>query len=129
MRTPGGAQGHVVEEPVELFDLMATTLEQAGVEPQHTHFARSYVEQLAGSPGDPERIAYTEGGYDPHEPHCFEGRTSRDEFARDRTNIYYPKGLQQQEAPSSVGRVVAMRTKDYRLVYRPGGQSELYDGA
>ena len=32
VRTPGGAAGHVVEEPVELFDVMATTLEQAGIE-------------------------------------------------------------------------------------------------
>ncbi len=29
VRTPGGKAGHVVDEPVELFDIMATTLEQA----------------------------------------------------------------------------------------------------
>ncbi len=127
VRTPGGAQGHVVEEPMELFDIMATTLEQAGIEPQHTHFARSYVAKLSGLFGDPERIAYTEGGYDPHEPHCFEGRASRDQFARDSTHIYFPKGLQQQEEPQTVYRVVAMRTQNYHMVYRPEGQCELYD--
>ncbi len=81
VRTPGGKPGHVVDEPMELFDIMATTLEQAGIEAQHTHFAQSYTAQLQGAPGDPERIAYTEGGYARHEPHCFEGIPSRDPFA------------------------------------------------
>jgi choline-sulfatase len=127
VRTPGGKAGHVVNEPVELFDLMATTLEQAGVAAQHTHFARSYTAQLQGAPGDPERAAFTEGGYAFHESHCFEGRPTRDEFARSPAHIYYPKGKQQQEFPESVGRVVAMHTATHRLVYRPTGQNELYD--
>lgn len=127
VRTPGGASGHVAVEPVELFDVMATTLEQAGMEAQHTHFARSYVEQLAGASGDPERAVFTEGGYALHEPHCFEGKPARDQFARDSTNIYFPKGLQQQEEPVSVGRVAAIRTRQHKLVYRPTSECELYD--
>jgi len=127
VRTPGGAAGHVVEEPVEMFDFMATTLEQADVEPQHTHFAQSYVPQLHGASGAPDRAAFTEGGYARHEPHCFEGQPQRDQFARNETNIYYPKGLQQQEHPDSVGRVAALRTATHRLVQRPTGQCELYD--
>ncbi len=127
VRTPGGKAGHVVDEPVELFDIMATTLEQAGIEAQHTLFARSYTAQLQGAPGDPARIAYTEGGYARHEPHCFEGLPTRDFFARDKANIYYPKGAQQQDYPDSVGRVVAMRSTTHRFVYRPTGMCELYD--
>ena len=53
---------------------MATTLEQAGIPAQHSHFAHSYAEQLQGAAGDPERAAFTEGGYARHEPHCFEGQ-------------------------------------------------------
>jgi arylsulfatase A-like enzyme len=127
VRTPGGAAGHVVQEPVELFDIMATTLEQAGIEAQHTHFARSYTAQLAGAPGDSERAAFTEGGYARHEPHNFEGRADRDQFARTAEHIYYPKGKQQQDHPDSVGRNIAMRTATHRLVYRPTGLCELYD--
>lgn len=127
VRTPGGKAGHVVNEPMELFDIMATTLEQAGIEAQHTHFARSYVAQLHGAAGDADRAAFTEGGYARHEPHCFEGRADRDQFARSKSHIYYPKGLQQQEQPDSVGRVVAMRTATHRFVYRPTGMCELYD--
>jgi arylsulfatase A-like enzyme len=126
VRTPGGKAGHVVNEPVELFDLMATTLEQAGIEAQHTHFARSYGPQLQGAAGDPQRAAFTEGGYARHEERCFEGRPDRDQFAREVNNIYYPKGKQQQDYPDSVGRSVAIRTQSHRLVYRPTGRCELY---
>lgn len=127
VRTPGGKAGHVVAEPVELFDIMATTLEQARIEAQHTHFARSYEAQLHGAAGDPTRAAFTEGGYARHEAHCFEGRPDRDWFARDPANIYYPKGQQQQDHPDSVGRCVTIRTQTQRLVYRPTGLCELYD--
>jgi choline-sulfatase len=127
VRSPGGAAGHVVDTPMELFDIMATTLDQAGIEAQHTHFACSYTAELQGAPGDPARAAFTEGGYARHEPHCFEGLPTRDQFARSASNIYYPKGLQQQEHPDSVGRVVAMRTATHRLIYRPTGLCELYD--
>lgn len=127
VRTPRGAAGHVVNEPVELFDIMATTLELAGIEARHTHFAQSLVPQLQGAAGDPKRAAFTEGGYGRHEPHAFEGIPSRDVFIRDERHIYYPKGRLQQTHPDSVGRAVAIRTATHRLVYRPTGLCELYD--
>ncbi|MCB9162028.1 MAG: sulfatase-like hydrolase/transferase [Caldilineaceae bacterium] len=126
VRTPGGVAGHVVDEPVELFDVMATTLELAGIEAQHTHFARSLVPQVQGAAGDPDRAAFIEGGYARHEPHCFEGMANRDQFARDASHIYYPKGRLQQDHPDSVGRTVAVRTMTHKLVRRPTGVNELY---
>jgi arylsulfatase A-like enzyme len=125
VRTPGGAAGHVVDEPVELFDIMATTLELAGIEARHTHFARSLVPQLHGAAGDPERAVFAEGGYARHEPHCFEGRGEA--FARDERHIYYPKGKLQQDMPGSVARALMIRTMRHKLIYRPDGESELYD--
>ncbi|MEZ4610161.1 MAG: sulfatase-like hydrolase/transferase [Caldilineaceae bacterium] len=121
-----GAAGHVVDEPVELFDVMATTLELAGIEAQHTHFARSLVPQVHGAAGDPDRAVFIEGGYARHEPHCFEGMANRDQFARDASHIYYPKGRLQQDHPDSVGRTVAVRTMTHKLVRRPTGVNELY---
>ncbi len=126
IRAPGGAAGHVVDEPVEFFDIMATVMDLASVEAQHTHFAQSLVSQLGGAPGDPDRAVFAEGGYDPHELHAFEGRAN-DGIFREPTHIYYPKGIQQQEHPLSVCRAVMMRTLDYKLVRRPLGVSELYD--
>jgi len=127
IRLPGGSQGHVVSEPVELSDLLATVLELAGLEARHTHFSRSLVPQLHGAPGDPGRAVYCEGGYDAHEPQAFEGRAQSGDLFRDPGNIYYPKGLQQQEHPESVCRSTMMRTLTHKLVRRTNGVCELYD--
>jgi arylsulfatase A-like enzyme len=127
IRTPGGRAGHVVREPVELFDLTATVLELTGIPARHTHFARSLTPQLAGSAGDPQRAVFAEGGYAMHEPHCFEGRDTGDSFGRSPTHIYYPKARLQQERPESVCRTVMIRTATHKLIHRPEGASELYD--
>ncbi|MBM4458357.1 MAG: DUF4976 domain-containing protein [Chloroflexi bacterium] len=127
VRVPGGATGHVVREPVELMDIFATVMELAGIEAQHTHFSTSLFPQLRGAAGDPLRGVYAEGGYARHEPHCFEGKPYGDQFGRNPTHIYYPKGLVQQEHPDSVGRAIMLRTATAKLVYRPSGDSELYD--
>jgi arylsulfatase A-like enzyme len=55
IRTPENRVGHIVSETVELFDIMATTLELAEVEPKHSHFARSLMPQLQGEKGDIQR--------------------------------------------------------------------------
>ena len=128
-RVPGAAmgRGHVVREPVEMFDVMATSLDLAGIQPQHTHFARSLVPQLRGAAGDPTRAVFSEGGYDPHEPHTFEGRAQSGALFRTPEHIYFPKGKLQQDVPESVCRTTSIRTLDHRLVRRPLGVSELYD--
>jgi len=127
VRTPGGRAGQVVTTPTECFDIMPTTLELAGVTCRHTHFARSMLPQLAGAPGDADRAVFAEGGYDRHEPHCFEGVAGGFEDVSDPNGIYYPKVRQQQEHPESVCRCTMIRTATQKLVHRPGDISELYD--
>lgn len=128
VRAPGCAKDHVVRELVECFDIMPTTMELAGVECRHTHFARSLVPQLAGAAGDPARAAFAEGGYDANEPHCFEGDPGEINGVIHNPNaIYYPKALQQQERPESSARCAMIRTATHKLIYRPGDVSELYD--
>lgn len=128
IRAPGNASGHVVQEQVELFDIMATVLDLSGIEAEHDHFARSLVPQLQGANGDPQRIVYAEGGYDSREPHCFEGDPVRDAwFANNTSSIYYPKARQQQEQPASVSRGIMARTNEFKLIERTAEQSELYD--
>ncbi|MBJ68087.1 MAG: sulfatase [Gemmatimonadetes bacterium] len=126
VRVPGMEKGHVVAPPMELFDIVPTTLELVGIEAQHTHFARSQVDALRGGNADPHRAVFAEGGYDGHEPHCFEGKPS-DGVAGDPNGIYYPKGLQQQEYPESVCRAHMVRTANHKLVRRSSGRHELYD--
>jgi len=126
IRMPGGVRGHVVKEPVALFDIAPTTLAMARMEAKHTHFARSLMSTLEGATGDPGRAVFAEGGYDLNEPHCFEGRPE-DGVGGDPESIYYPKGRQQQERPESVCRAAMIRTATHKLVWRTGGQHELYD--
>lgn len=127
IRAPGGVAGHVVREPVEMFDMAATVYDLAGVEPQHTHFAHSLCPQIAGAAGDPDRAVFAEGGYDRHEPHCFEGRATDKALWADGKHIYYPKLRQQQEYPDSVCRTVMVRTATHKLIHRAHGICELYD--
>ena len=125
VKAPGNKAGHVARGPVEMFDLMASVMELAGLPTTHTHFARSFVPQLRGEPEDPTRLVFAEGGYDPNEPHAFEGRWSKADPPIE--GIYYPKGRQQQEVPESVCRATMLRSLDHKLIRRTAGQDELYD--
>ncbi|HEY1948684.1 MAG TPA: sulfatase-like hydrolase/transferase [Bryobacteraceae bacterium] len=122
-RVPGAKQGHVSQEIVELFDVMATCLDLAGIEARHTHFARTLSPQLHGASGDTRRAAFCEGGYNVYEPQCFEPLQG---FSNP-LNIYYPKVKLQNEHPETVTRSTMIRTLESKLILRPDGQSELYD--
>ena len=124
VRAPDNRAGHVVEGPVEMFDLMPSVMELAGLSPTHTHFARSFVPQLRGEPEDRERLVFAEGGYDVQEPHAFEGRWDWNEPPR---GVYTPKGQQQQEVPESVSRATMVRSLRHKLIRRTAGRHELYD--
>ncbi len=50
-RVPGMKRGHVSKEPVELYDVMATCLDLAGIAAEHTHFARSLMPAVARGAG------------------------------------------------------------------------------
>jgi choline-sulfatase len=118
-RVPGGIQGNSSENIVELFDVMATCLDLAKTQAQHTHFARSLMPQIHGAPGDAKRSAFCEGGYNQYEPQCFEDDSPPG-------SLYYPKENLQNTNPETISRAAMVRTRDYKLVSRPQGQSELY---
>jgi choline-sulfatase len=122
IRLPGGAHGHVVNELVALHDVMATCLELAQIEAQHTHFAQSLIPQLQGKSGDPNRLVFAEGGYNTNEPHAFE---PIEMFSPD--HIYYPKIELEVKHPESISRTTMIRNMRYKLVIRSNHQDELYD--
>ena len=62
-RIPGGTPNHVVQEPINTFDIMATMADMAGVNVTHINFAKSFLPQLKGAPGNASRTVYSEGGY------------------------------------------------------------------
>lgn len=126
IKSPGNVAGHVVKEQVELFDIMATVLELAGIEAEHTHFAHSLVPQLKGESGDQDRLVFAEGGYDSQDVRCYEcyPRNPKRQIPK---NIYYPKMMQQKEYPESVCRTTMIRSLTHKLVMRTSGENELYD--
>ena len=143
---PGGAQGHVVREPVQAFDVMATLLELGQIKPNATHFARSLVPQLRGAAGDPARRVYAEGGFlypTEIEPlHSGGGRVPvpGPREGGNKSSLYYPRGVEEMEGcenvtlaqPNFAGchgspRAVMSRGSRFKLVYRVHGVSELYD--
>jgi choline-sulfatase len=119
-RVPGGARGHIAEGIVELYDVMATCLDLAGIEAQHTHFARSLTPQLHGARGDPARCAFCEGGFNTYEPQCFEPVEAPE-------SIYHARLKLEMDHPETISRTAMVRTPNYKLVLRPAGQCELYD--
>jgi len=125
---PGCKKNHRASGPVELFDIMATIMESAGIKARHTHYARSLWPQLGGGSGDPDRAVFCEGGYNKNEYHCNEGAELESRsFMKSPNTVYYPKGLQQREHPESVGRASMIRTMKHKLVLRSYGDHELYD--
>lgn len=126
IRTPGGAKGHRVKELTQTFDIFPTIFDLEQIEIGHTQFGVSLKEQLFGASGDSARRVYCEGGYDIHEPHCFEGTKAYAHFMV-KDSVYYPKMIQQQEAPESVCRGTMIRNERYKLVIRTNGENELYD--
>jgi choline-sulfatase len=128
VKTPGCTAGHVVQAPIECFDIVPTTLELAGVDLRHTQFGRSMLATQQGGAGDPDRAVFAEGGYDPHEPHCFEGVPGGyQDIGDNKQSLYYPKGALQQDHPHAVARCTMIRTATHKLIHRPGDVSELYD--
>ena len=53
VRTPGGAKGHVVAEPVQLFDIVPTFLDLAGINLTHVQFGVSQAAQVLHGDFDP----------------------------------------------------------------------------
>ncbi|MDE2799803.1 MAG: sulfatase-like hydrolase/transferase [Gemmatimonadota bacterium] len=127
VKAPGNKAGQVVEGPVEMFDLMPSVLELAGLSTTHTHFARSFVPQLHGEAEDKNRLVFAEGGYETQEPHVFEGRWNLWNKNPEQDSIYLPKGKLQQEIPESVCRTTMIRSLNHKLIRRTAGQDELYD--
>ncbi len=122
VRTPNGVKGHVSKEVVELYDVMQTCLDLAGIKARHTHFARTLAPQLAGLPGDLTRAAFAEGGYNVYEPQAFEPIAGADAIYRDKIQLQYHE-------PQLVSRAAMIRTREHKLIVRPDGQSELYVNA
>jgi len=129
---PSAVRGVEVGDVVQLFDIVATTLELASIKPEHVHFSRSLMPYMSASAKPagftPRAFVYTEGGYATNEPRDHEGWDG----LPDEKDDYYYKELLEQDLPISVCRAVSVRNLTAKLVFRsdpkaPDHYSELYD--
>lgn len=130
IRRPGCPGGQRICTPTQSFDIFPTILDYEEIRLNYFQFGVSLRPQIEGASGDEERAAYCEGGYDTHEPWCFEPECFKGtylEFPLVEGTDYYPKCVQQQEEPDTVCRVVMQRYKQWKQVVRTNGQNELYN--
>ncbi len=129
IRRPGCPGGQRIAAPTQSFDIFPTIFDYEDIRLNYLQFGISLRPQVEGAPGDAERAAYCEGGYDTHEPWCFEPECFKGTYL-DHTQAegtdYYPKCLQQQQEPDTVCRVVMQRYRQWKLMVRTNGQNELY---
>lgn len=145
-----GAKNHVVEEQIQVFDIMPTALELAGIVPNRTHFATSLVPQLMGASGDVDRVVYSDGGFfypteiEPMAGDCdlgddFYGHRGLEEIlnytgVNPSAPSSKPGGCNRShwDDPNWTGclgspRAVMAKTLKHKLVFRPREVSEFYD--
>ena len=113
---PGMAKGHEFAEIVELYDVMATCLELAGIQAQHTHFARSLMPQLRDNPA-------IRGA-----PHSAKGattvmslKTSNDARFQHACEYLLPESEAAKRSSRTISRATSIRTVDLKMVLRPDG--------
>lgn len=129
-RVPGGAAGFVGRAPVSLMDVPHTICELAGINVTSggkygINFAESLLPQLLhGQEGDLSRVVYSEGGFSPTDVFPM----GSDHVADDPKGMYYPRALEEMSDDGKGSpRWIMARNLTHKLVYRAGGDSELYD--
>lgn len=150
-RVPGGKPGQVAQGPVQTADIMETMLDLAGVKSDFVRFAYPLTKLLMGGEGvspqvaskhnesddvglevspvndqdDLARTVYSEGGFFFHSE-LFPGGS--DHVKDDPKGMYWPRA-QEEMSGNGTGspKWVMLRNLTHKFVYRPLGQSELYD--
>ncbi|MFE4800568.1 sulfatase-like hydrolase/transferase [Streptomyces sp. NPDC056708] len=113
---PGGQQSATM---VELIDILPTVLELAGITTPHRHFGRSLLPVLRDPDAEHRTYAFTEGGFTIDEEHQLE-------------RAVFPYDLRAQlgqEKPVLVGKVHAVRDREWSYVWRRYEPAELYHRA
>eukprot|EP00927_Polykrikos_kofoidii_P013079 TRINITY_DN15693_c0_g1_i1.p1 TRINITY_DN15693_c0_g1~~TRINITY_DN15693_c0_g1_i1.p1 ORF type:complete len:615 (+),score=62.81 TRINITY_DN15693_c0_g1_i1:89-1846(+) len=135
-RVPGASplsKGFVAQAPVALMDVPHTICLLAGIDVKGdgsgkygVNFGESLVSQLVhGVEGDMGRFVYSEGGFG------FRNEVfpmGSDHVPNDPKGYYYPRALEEMSDDGNGSpKWVMRRNLTHKLVYRPKGESELYD--
>jgi arylsulfatase A-like enzyme len=110
-----------VDELVEMLDFYGTVAELAKLPKRHTTFSKSLVPLSMGLSNEHRKQVFTEGGALTYEPHTHEPN------GLEPGAQYWPRvGVQNDYLPLH-GKVVAVRTKEWKFVKRLYERDELYD--
>lgn len=126
---------HLWSEPTQLYDVMATVLELANIQPKHLHFSKSLTKQLRGTAtaSDARKYVFAEGGFASFEPQELEQNCDAPGKAcAPLGKEHLPRLRLQFNRPDSVARAIMIRSKTAKLVWRSDPKylekdSELYD--
>ncbi len=110
---------------VELVDFYGTTLEFAGLKPNHTHFGRSLRSNLADRSQAVREYACCEGGRLAGEIHCDESHVDGAAGVNPR-NVYWPR-IKAEEDDRAHTKATMLRTKQYKYVHRLYEPDQLFD--
>lgn len=110
-----------VEALVEILDFYATAAELAELPERHTTFGRSLVPVSTGAAKEHRAQVFCEGGALADEPHTHEPNGLKPGAD------YWPRVGVQNDFPELHGKVVMVRTKEWKLVKRLYERDELYD--
>ncbi|SDH87917.1 Arylsulfatase A [Pseudomonas flavescens] len=113
---PDVAQGAKSAALIELIDLFPTLLHLAGISPAHQHYGRSFERCLREPAAEHRLEVFSEGGFRVEEAELFERAT----FPYDQ------KAQLQHDRPELVGKVVALRNREWTYVWRLYEPAELY---
>jgi len=129
-RIPGGAVDVTIKAPVSLMDVPHTICELAGINVTSNgkygiNFGHSLVEQLrTGKEGDLSRTVYAEGGFSSTDVFPM----GSDHVQDNPRGMYYPRALEEMSDDGNGSpRWIMARNLTHKLVYRTGGDSELYN--
>lgn len=131
IRAPGGVSGLRVKNPVMSIDLFPTILDLAQISLgpyDSVNFGISLLPWLMNAtiPQNAHLFVYSEAGYSNYNEYEPNDPAQRSVY-NDPTNMYFPRGKEEIEAPLDIDRAVMIKNSTHKLVFRPRGTSELYD--
>ena len=126
IKLPGNKVKNLIfDQLIENIDIFPTILELAQIKTSYTHFGRDLLPLINGEVNFHREVVFSEGGYNPREPQCFE-IVFKDPDAI-VVGIYYDKTNIPEEDRTTVSRSVMIRNKNWKLILRTSGIEEFYD--
>lgn len=115
----------VFNQMVQTIDIFPTILEIAQIQTPYTHFGKSLLPLIKGNQSEIRTCVFAEGGYNTHEPQCFENVIKSPSIPH--VGIYYDKTNIPVQKPQTVARSAMVRTQSWKLIIRDAGKEELYN--